>query len=186
LCLIGRVHACCGVRIVQLSRVYAHTLARIALSLLFAIAPMAHAADRPQTLLILPFGFIDTSGEPGDQRTSHAVHLAAMSRYLSDQLQETGLYRTLPATDGIRACASNDQDCLLAEARKAGGDLILVGAVQKASTLISQIWVGVFDAANGKRLFYRQLSFRGDTDEAWQHASLFLFQQIKAEVPRKP
>jgi hypothetical protein len=169
-----------------LSRVYAHALALIALSLLFAIAPTAHAADRPQTLLILPFGFIDTSGEPGDQRTSHAVRLAAMSRYLSDQLQEAGLYRTRPATDGIRACASNDQECLLAEARKAGGDLILVGAVQKASTLISQIWVGVFDAANGKRLFYRQLSFRGDTDEAWQHASVFLLQQLKAEAPRKP
>jgi len=158
----------------------------VALAILSAAVPSASATGDRQALLILPFGFLDTSGEPGDQKTSHADRLAAMSRHLSEQLQSKGLYRVVPATDGILACASSDQDCLLAQARKAGTDMIMVGAVQKASTLISQIWVGVFDATDGKRLFYRQLSFRGDTDEAWQHAGLFLIQQIEADAPKKP
>lgn len=146
----------------------------------------AHAAGAAPSLLILPFGFLDTSGEPGDQKAAHTARLAALSHSLSDTLQSKGLYRIVPATDGILACTSGDQECLLAQAQKAGGDMILAGVVQKASTLISQVWVGVFDATTGKRLFYRQLSFRGDTDEAWQHAGLFLFQQIVADAPKRP
>jgi len=157
----------------------------MALAVALAAAVPARSAQAP-ALLILPFGFFDTSGEQRDQRAEHAARLAAMARQIGDGLQAKGFYRIVPPTPAILACDSKDQDCLLAAARKAGGDRILVGAVQKASTLISQVWVGVFDARDGRRVLYRQLSFRGDSDDAWQHAGAFLLHEIEADAPQQP
>lgn len=161
-------------------------VAMLAVISLFAATPAARSAGAQAGLLIMPFGFIDTSGEQRDQKADHEKRLVEMSRRIGTELQDKGLYRVIQPTPGILSCDSRDQECLLSEARKAGTDLILAGAVQKASTLISQIWVGVFDASDGKRILYRQLSFRGDTDEAWQHAADFLLQQIEADPPHKP
>lgn len=142
----------------------------------------ARASEAGKALLALPFGYLDTSGEASDQKEAHADRLKAMLSRLTDRLQAGGFYRIVPATSGIIACAGNDQDCLLGEARKAGADFILTGAVHKTSTLISAIWVGVFDAKDGKRIFFRQISFRGDTNEAWQHATDFVLGQLQEEA----
>jgi Protein of unknown function (DUF2380) len=150
--------------------------------LLMAVAlaqPAALAGETVKALVALPFGYLDTSGEARDQKAVHAERLKAMSEDLTGHLQADGLYRIVPATPGILACAGNDRDCLLAEASKAGADLILTGAVHKTSSLISGIWIGVFDARDGKRVFYRQISFRGDTQEAWQHATDFVLRELK-------
>lgn len=147
---------------------------------------VAQAGETGKALLALPFAYLDTSGEASDQTAVHADRLKAMSAELTGRLQAAGRYRIVATTPGILACAGNDQDCLLGEAHKAGADFILTGAVHKTSTLISAIWVGVFDARTGKRLFYRQISFRGDTDEAWRHATGFVFRQFEAETERTP
>lgn len=155
----------------------------MAMLVLLAMASAHPAlAQAGKALLALPFGYLDTSGEASDQKTAHADQLKAMSDHLTGRLQAGGFYRIVAATPGITACASNDQDCLLGEARKAGADLILTGAVHKTSTLISAIWVGVFDAKDGKRVFFRQISFRGDTNEAWQHATDFVLGQLQEEA----
>ncbi|WP_448954827.1 DUF2380 domain-containing protein [Labrys neptuniae] len=139
----------------------------------------ALAGETVKALIALPFGYLDTSGEVRDQKAVHAERLKAMSEDLTGRLRTDGLYRIVPATAGFLACAGNDQDCLLGEARKAGADVVLTGAVHKTSSLISGIWIGIFDARDGKRLFYRQISFRGDTQEAWQHATDFVLRELK-------
>ncbi|MBP0580576.1 DUF2380 domain-containing protein [Labrys sp. LIt4] len=156
--------------------------ALVLLAMAAALPSHGRAGEAGKALLALPFGYLDTSGEASDQKEAHADRLKAMSTRLTDRLQAGGSYRIVPATPGIIACASNDQDCLLGEARKAGADLILTGAVHKTSTLISAIWVGVFDAKDGKRTFFRQISFRGDTNEAWQHATDFVAGQLQEEA----
>jgi hypothetical protein len=45
------------------------------------------------------------------------------------------------------------------------------------------MWVGVFRADDGKRVFFRQLTFRGDADDAWRHATTFLSHQLEDHPP---
>jgi len=47
----------------------------------------------------------------------------------------------------------------------------------------SNVWMGVFEANDGKRVFFRQVTFRGDTDDAWRHAAAFLSREIADHPP---
>ena len=138
----------------------------------------------PAKLLVIPFGFFDTSGEVRDQRAEHALRLSTMSRELGSELERKGLFRVVLQRADAKPCAPADTDCILKEARSAGADIILTGAVQKVSTMASSIWVGAFAATNGQRIFFRQLTFRGDTDDAWHHATSFLAHQFEADPPK--
>ena len=161
------------------------TSAIAGLALLFWFVP-ARAENEATRLYVTPFGFFDTSGEPRDQKAEHAGRLATMARELGSDLERKGLFRIVPPQADAPSCPDGDTVCILSRARQAGAALVLAGAVQKVSTMASSIWVGAFDAASGKRLFYRQLTFRGDTDEAWRHATSFLTQEIEDDPPKPP
>ena len=47
------------------------------------------------------------------------------------------------------------------------------------------VWMGVFEAGDGKRVFFRQVTFRGDTDDAWRHAAAFLSREIDGASARR-
>ncbi len=145
-----------------------------------SVASLVRAAE---TLMMTPFGFVDTSGEPRDQSAEHARRLAAMSRDIRQSLEKKGDYRVVAPPPGSKPCPDGDNECILKEARAAGADLVLAAAVQKASTMESNVWVGIFKADDGKRLFFRQLTFRGDTDDAWRHATVFLDHEIESHSP---
>jgi hypothetical protein len=155
-------------------------LVRAAVLVLALASPGPAAADAPR-VAVLPFSYLDTSGERRDQSAEHQARLAAMAEQLRSELDAGGGLRVevLPAA-AVSGCATGESECLLAAARDAGADLVLTGAVHKISTMATQMWVGVFDAASGKRVFYRSLSFRGDTDDAWRRATRFLARQIAA------
>jgi hypothetical protein len=169
---------------------HAATIAAVALSVLLTSLGAAHGAQTPSSstsLAILPFGFLDTSGEPRDQTAEHAARLGAMTDQLRSQLEAGGRYRTVELPEAaIESCQAQDSACLLTQARQAGADLVMTGAVQKVSSLILEMWVGVFDVATGARVYYRNLSFRGDNDEAWRRATSFLLRQIEKDPPKKP
>jgi len=139
------------------------------------------AAEAP-AIAVMPFAYLDTSGEPRDQRAEHAARIAAMAGDLRASLADRGRFRVV-AADIAGACAAEDSACVLAAAREAGADLVVTGAIQKASTMESQMWVGIFAADSGERVLYRNLSFRGDTDEAWRRATRFLVRQIETAAP---
>ncbi|RJF80584.1 DUF2380 domain-containing protein [Oleomonas cavernae] len=163
------------------------TLRKTAIAGLFvgltALSGTAYA--EPLKILLLPFSFFDTSGEPRDQSADHARRLAAITSDLAAKIEAQGLFEVVVAPADAPPCPAGDNDCVLGLARRAGADLILTGAVQKVSTMATQLWVGAFDAGNGKRVFYNQLSFRGDTDQSWQRATAFLFDQLAADPPKK-
>lgn len=153
---------------------------------IFAVLLSAPRAESPPlTLAILPLKLLDTSGEPIDQGPEHARRLAAMARGLAEDLNAGGDYRTLLITsETLRArCPDERPDCLLAVAREAGASRVFVGVVHKSSTLILQLFARVADARTGRAALTRDLNFRGDTDEAWRRAGVFLAGQIREAGP---
>lgn len=165
------------------------SIAAVALGVLMTgsgVIQGAQTPSSPTSLAILPFGFLDTSGEPRNQEVEHKARLGAMSDRLHAQMKAHGYYRIvdLPAA-AIESCPDRDSGCILAQARRAGADLVLTGTVHKVSSLILQMGVGVFDVATGARVYSRNLSFRGDNDEAWRHATSFLLQEIEKDPPKK-
>ena len=65
-------------------------------------------------------------------------------------------------------------------AREAGADLLLIGGVHKLSTLVQNAGIDAIDAKTGKAIFHRLFTFRGDTDDAWRRAEMFIFDEIAA------
>ena len=165
-----------------------------------ALCPARAVAEdaTPMRLSVLDFGFFDTSGEPRDQEAEHKARLAAMAETLRVEIEKSDLVDivALPDDPGD-PCAGigpedpaydpeRDPQCVLARARQHGIDIVLTGVVHKASTMESQMWVSGYDTATAQRVFYRNLSFRGDTDEAWHRASLFLAREIREHPPEQP
>ena len=140
------------------------------------------AAERP--LAVVGFNFVDTSGEAKDQSAAHAARLSAMMETLQSKLAASGRFKIIALACTPEPCtAEPDVDGAMAEARKAGADWTLVGTVRKTSTLILDMPVEVIDMASGKAVYGRLLSFRGDTDDAWQHAARFLARELIAQLP---
>lgn len=64
--------------------------------------------------------------------------------------------------------------------RDAGADLLLVGQVHKISTLIGTIRLKLLDLPGDRVLCSRDLTYRGDTDEAFARAAEFGARDILA------
>jgi len=144
------------------------------------------AANFP-TLLVLPLEMVDTSGELATGSKEHEDRLAASTRYLSQQLGSHGLYTIIDPTpidaeiDKARAIQplDNCNGCELDLARLVHADRVLIGEFHKVSTLIGSLHLTIVDVATGQSVFRRELGFRGDTDEAWQHAVRFFVRDLE-------
>jgi len=145
------------------------------------------AADKP-TLLILPLDMVDTSGETPSRAQEHEIRLVALARYLSRALGEEGKYAIVDPTpigtaidearnvQPLSQCHGCERDL----ARLVHSDRVLIGEVDKVSTLIGSLHLSIVNVATGESVFNRVLGFRGDTEEAWQHAARFFVRDLKA------
>jgi hypothetical protein len=147
----------------------------------------AWAAAIP-TLLVLPLDMVDTSGETPSHAQEHTDRLAALTQSLSKELGARGLYAIIDPTpigariDKARAAQPLDEcnGCELDLARLVHADRVLTGEVDKVSTLIGSLRLRIVNVATGRAVFARVVGFRGDTDEAWQHAMRFLVHDLEA------
>ena len=74
---------------------------------------------------------------------------------------------------------------MVADARKAGAQLMMFGGVQKMSTLIEWAKLLVIDVQTKNVVFDRLITFRGDDDEAWNRAAAFTAGEFLAsQAPR--
>jgi hypothetical protein len=162
----------------------------VGVALLISAAP-GHAADTP-ALLVLPLDMVDTSGETPSRASEHEARLAALTAYLSHELETRGLYVIVdPGPIGaeiakVRATQSLDNcnGCERDLARLAHADRVLTGEVDKVSTLIGSLRLSIVDVATGQSVFRRALDFRGDTDDAWRHAARFFARDLEASAAR--
>jgi hypothetical protein len=120
--------------------------------------------------------------------TEHEDRLAALRRYLAHNLEAHGLYTISDpapiseAVDKARALQPLDKchGCERDLARLVHADRVLIGEIDKVSSLIGSLRLDIIDVASGRNVFGRDLGFRGDTDEAWQHAVRFFVRDLEA------
>jgi hypothetical protein len=55
---------------------------------------------------------------------------------------------------------------------------VLVGRIDKISTLIGNLTLRISNVETGQTAFARTVSFRGDSNEVWQHAVSFLARDV--------
>ena len=72
---------------------------------------------------------------------------------------------------------------VIATTAATGADRALFIVAQKTSTLILQLFVNLVDTRTGELIDSRNLNFRGDNDEAWRRAGVFLAGQIRDAAP---
>ena len=136
-------------------------------------------APQPVALAVLDFDYVDTSGEPADEAAAHRQRLAAFTSALRRDLAASGRYRIVSLSCGAEPCTSSaDPFEVQKAARAAGAKLVLIGGVHKISSLIEWAKNQIADEDQGRVVFDRLLSFRGDNDEAWRRAESFGARQI--------
>ena len=160
------------------------SLRLLALPLLLAALNPEGANAEPR-LAVMPFDYVDTSGEPTDQSVAHERRMGLFRETLQGALGAGGKVDAveLPCTRSGRTPANSRPLDLLDSARSVSADFIVLGAVQKMSTLISTGWVNVIDVGSGQLALARKLSFRGDNDEAFRRAAGFAADDIVRNLP---
>jgi hypothetical protein len=138
----------------------------------------------PVALAVLNLDYVDTSGEPTDQTAAHQRRAADFVSALQRDLATNGQYRIVPMSCGSEPCApAMNPSELQKAARAAGAKLVLLGGVHKMSSLVQWAKIQIADEEQGRVVFDRLLTFRGDTDEAWQRAESFLARDVLQSAP---
>ena len=142
------------------------------------------APTQPVALAVLDLDYVDTSGEPTDQTAAHQRRAADFVSALQRDLAANGQYRVVPMSCGSGPCEPVMNPAELQKAaRAAGARFVLLGGVHKMSTLVQWAKIQVADEEQGRIVFDRLLTFRGDTDEAWQKAEFFVARDVLNSAP---
>jgi hypothetical protein len=150
-----------------------------------ARAEVAGAAPaQPVALAVLNLDYVDTSGDPADQTAAHQRRAADFVSALQRDLAANGQYRVVPMSCGSAPCEPTMNPSELQKAARAAGvKLVLLGGVHKMSTLVQWAKIQIADEERGQIVFDRLLTFRGDTDEAWQKAESFIARDVLQSTP---
>ncbi|MGF6309230.1 hypothetical protein ABIB82_002716 [Bradyrhizobium sp. i1.8.4] len=149
------------------SRLVLHALALV--GLLAGPCPLraetGAAVASPLGVSIDDFSYVDTSGEAIDQTAAHQKRLDAFMAALRADVAAEPRYRLVAPTAPV------------GEAR-----IKVIGGVQKMSTLIQWAKVAVIDAEASRVLYEKLYTFRGDNDEAWDHARMFVSREVRGAL----
>jgi len=135
-------------------------------------------------IAVIDFGYIDSSGEERDQRKEHEARLDSFMRALKGDLAKGSFQLITPAcVPSPCSLAGLSVANLLAAAREAGADILLIGGIHKMSTLVQWAKIEAIDAKTERVMFDKLFTFRGDTDEAWRRAETFIADEITTLPP---
>ena len=140
----------------------------------------AATADQALPVSVDDFNYIDTSNEPTDQTAAHEKRLRAFMTALRDDVTADRRFELVPSS-----CAPNcptEGPALvdrLREASQAGTQILIIGIVQKLSTLVQNVLTVAVDTTSQRVVFKKFFTFRGDDDEAWQRAERFLSEEVR-------
>jgi hypothetical protein len=142
------------------------------------------SVTQPPALAVLDLDYVDTSGEPTDQTVAHHQRAAAFVSDLRRDLAAGGRYRIVPIVCGADPCTPRTNPVELQKAaRAAGARFVLIGGVQKMSSLIQWAKFQIADEDAGQVAYDRLVTFRGDSDEAWRRAESFVGHDIIDSSP---
>jgi hypothetical protein len=147
-----------------------------------AIATVLHLPcwAMAEGLAVFPVKLLDTSQEAADQRESHERRLLLLRQVLGTELDDSIMID--PAA--LQSCAPQTVDCLMSVAARQGADRALFIVAQKTSTLILQLFANLADVESQSLITSHNLNFRGDNDEAWRRAGIFLARQLRDDLAR--
>jgi hypothetical protein len=153
----------------------------IAASLLLSVA--CHGADNAKeppnaAVAVVDFDYRDTSGEERDQHQEHETRLRDFMAALRSDLAARGKVIVSPKCDPTPCSVERPAAELLRAAREAGAGVLLVGTVQKTSTLIQWAKAEAIDTATERIVLDKLFTFRGDNDESWRRAESFIADQL--------
>lgn len=109
------------------------------------------------------FSYTDTSAEPTNQTAAHERRLAGFMAALRRDIVADQRYRLVPSA----------QD---------GAAFKVIGGIQKTSTLVQWAKIAVIDANAKKIVMDKLYTFRGDNDESWERAEMFVSREIMAAL----
>jgi Protein of unknown function (DUF2380) len=143
------------------------------------------AAEVRETTVIAVFDFnyIDTSGEVRDQHTEHAARLDRFMSAIRRDLAAQGKFRVVTPACNSEPClqAQSTPSGVLNAATEAGAGLLVIGTIQKMSTLVQWAKVEVMETKSGRVLLDKLFTFRGDSDEAWTRAEAFIASELTTQ-----
>jgi hypothetical protein len=133
-------------------------------------------------IAVAEFDYVDSSGEPADQIAAHEKRLSGFTQSLRDAVAHAPNTRlvTLPCRPAACSAETLAADDLMVLAKKTDATLLLFGGIHKISTLIEFASIELADVKTGKSVLHRSVTFRGDSDEAWQHAAAFCASMVLA------
>ncbi|OKO85557.1 DUF3280 domain-containing protein [Bradyrhizobium sp. AS23.2] len=109
------------------------------------------------------FSYTDTSAEPANQTAAHERRLSAFMSALRRDISADQRYRLVPSA----------QD---------GAAFKVIGGIQKTSTLVQWAKVAVIDVGARKIVMDKLYTFRGDNDESWERAEIFVSREVMAAL----
>jgi hypothetical protein len=150
---------------------------------LLALSPAAARSGTPgsQTVAVDDFGYLDTSDEPTDQAAAHQKRLQMFMARLRGDLGADVRFALVASPCGP-ACASAGPALAerLQAAAKDGAKILIIGNIQKTSTLVQWARAAAIDTVSNRVMFEKLFTFRGDSDEAWQRAESFVSEELRA------
>ncbi|QIP09295.1 DUF3280 domain-containing protein [Bradyrhizobium symbiodeficiens] len=138
---------------------------RLALSavLLVVLSCSPAAAEAAIGVAMDDFSYTDTSAEPANQTAAHERRLSAFMAALRRDIGQSGRYRLVPSA-------------------KDGAAFKVIGGIQKTSTLVQWAKVAVIDVGTSKLVMDKLYTFRGDNDESWERAEIFVSREVMAAL----
>jgi hypothetical protein len=137
--------------------------------------------------MVADFSYVDTSGEPADQSAAHQRRLQAFMAALRSELAADQRLRLVdPSCAPACVADATATGALRHVATEAGAQVVVVGGIQKTSTLVQWARTAVVDVASNRVVFEKIYTFRGDDDEAWQRAEIFISRELRDVVAAPP
>ncbi|MET3908400.1 hypothetical protein ABID59_002746 [Bradyrhizobium sp. S3.3.6] len=139
------------------------TLSLLSFVVLLAAGLDGRAVAAETTVALDDFSYADTSAEPADQSAAHERRLQAFMVALRRDIAADPRYRLAPSM-------------------QQGAAFKVIGGIQKTSTLVQWAKVAVIDVGAKKVVMDKLYTFRGDNDESWERAEIFVSREVMAAL----
>ena len=145
------------------------------------------AQGEAPVIAVAEIQYIDTSGEVLDQTADHFRRLREFEGSLRTDLTASGKLQNVALDCPPNACSIGDIDAdrLLDKAQAAGAGYLLISSFHKLSTLVQWGDVQLLDLEANKVLFRQNVTFRGDTDEAFSRAAAFVGESVRDAMEKR-